>query len=601
MHGPKDIRNLAIIAHVDHGKTTLVDAILKQCGSVGRRDAVEDRVMDSMDLEKEKGITILAKNASVIYNGVKVNIVDTPGHADFGGEVERGLEMVDGALLLVDASEGPLPQTKFVLKKALEKGISIIVVINKVDRRDARTSEVVDEVYDLFFELGADEAQIEFPIVYCVATAGLASLEPGVVGEDLGPLFQVMQDYIPAPTYSGADYLQALVTNLDAAPHYGRLAICKVKEGYLSAGKNVAHCKRDGSVQMVKLSEVFITEGLERVRVETVGPGEICVVAGIPDVTIGETLADMENPKPLPLIQIDEPTMAMNIGINTSPMSGREGGKLTSRMLGNRLEAEVVGNVSIKVEQSQQSESWNVQGRGELQLAVLIETMRREGFELTVGKPEVLTRLVAGKLHEPMDELLLEVQQDFVGLVSESVAGRRGRMTGMNSQANGNVQLEFVAPVRGLLGFHTEFLSATRGTGVMNRMFSSYQPWLGEIRTRRTGSLIADRPGVSTTHALFGLQSRGRLFVPPGIQVYEGMVVGENARSEDLDVNPTREKKLSNMRTSGVSDSSENLTPHVKLSLEQALEFIRPDECLEVTPQSIRVRKAELNGHKRGR
>ena len=601
MHGSKDIRNLAIIAHVDHGKTTLVDAILKQCGSVGRRDAVADRVMDSMDLEKEKGITILAKNASVVADGVKVNIVDTPGHADFGGEVERGLEMVDGALLLVDASEGPLPQTKFVLKKALEKGISIIVVINKVDRRDARISEVVDEVYDLFFELGADEAQIEFPIVYCVATAGLASLEPGVVGEDLGPLFQLMQDYIPAPTHSGADYLQALVTNLDAAPHHGRLAICKVKEGYLSAGKNVAHCKRDGSVQMVKLSEVFITEGLERVRVETVGPGEICVVAGIPDVTIGETLADMEDPKPLPLIQIDEPTMAMNIGINTSPMSGLEGRKLTSRMLGNRLEAEVVGNVSIKIEQSQQSESWNVQGRGELQLAVLIETMRREGFELTVGKPEVLTKLVAGKLHEPMDELLLEVQQEFVGLVSESVAGRRGRMTGMSSQNNGNVQLEFVVPVRGLLGFHTEFLSATRGTGVMNRMFSSYQPWLGEIRTRRTGSLIADRTGVSTTHALFGLQSRGRLFVPPGIQVYEGMVVGDNSRAEDLDVNPTREKKLSNMRTSGASDSSENLTPHVKLSLEQALEFIRPDECLEVTPDSIRVRKVELNGQKRGR
>ena len=601
MHGSKDIRNLAIIAHVDHGKTTLVDAILKQCGSVGRRDAGADRVMDSMDLEKEKGITILAKNASVVADGVKVNIVDTPGHADFGGEVERGLEMVDGALLLVDASEGPLPQTKFVLKKALEKGISIIVVINKVDRRDARISEVVDEVYDLFFELGADEAQIEFPIVYCVATAGLASLEPGVVGEDLGPLFQLMQDYIPAPTHSGADYLQALVTNLDAAPHYGRLAICKVKEGYLSAGKNVAHCKRDGSVQMVKLSEVFITEGLERVRVETVGPGEICVVAGISDVTIGETLADMEDPKPLPLIQIDEPTMAMNIGINTSPMSGLEGGKLTSRMLGNRLEAEVLGNVSIKIEQSQQSESWNVQGRGELQLAVLIETMRREGFELTVGKPEVLTKLVAGKLHEPMDELLLEVQQEFVGLVSESVAGRRGRMTGMSSQTNGNVQLEFVAPVRGLLGFHTEFLSATRGTGVMNRMFSSYQPWLGEIRTRRTGSLIADRTGVSTTHALFGLQSRGRLFVPPGIQVYEGMIVGDNSRPEDLDVNPTREKKLSNMRTSGASDSSENLTPHVKLSLEQALEFIRPDECLEVTPDSIRVRKVELNGKKRGR
>ena len=601
MHGSKDIRNLAIIAHVDHGKTTLVDAILKQCGSVGRRDAVADRVMDSMDLEKEKGITILAKNASVVADGVKVNIVDTPGHADFGGEVERGLEMVDGALLLVDASEGPLPQTKFVLKKALEKGLSIIVVINKVDRRDARISEVVDEVYDLFFELGADEAQIEFPIVYCVATAGLASLEPDVVGEDLGPLFQLMQDYIPAPTHSGADYLQALVTNLDAAPHYGRLAICKVKEGYLSAGKNVAHCKRDGSVQMVKLSEVFITEGLERVRVETVGPGEICVVAGIPDVTIGETLADMEDPKPLPLIQIDEPTMAMNIGINTSPMSGLEGGKLTSRMLGNRLEAEVLGNVSIKIEQSQQSESWNVQGRGELQLAVLIETMRREGFELTVGKPEVLTKLVAGKLHEPMDELLLEVQQEFVGLVSESVAGRRGRMTGMSSQKNGNVQLEFVAPVRGLLGFHTEFLSATRGTGVMNRMFSSYQPWLGEIRTRRTGSLIADRTGVSTTHALFGLQSRGRLFVPPGIQVYEGMIVGDNSRPEDLDVNPTREKKLSNMRTSGASDTSENLTPHVKLSLEQALEFIRPDECLEVTPDSIRVRKVELNGRKRGR
>ena len=600
MHGPNDIRNLAIIAHVDHGKTTLVDAILNQCGSVSRQDAVADRVMDSMDLEKEKGITILAKNASVLFDGVKVNIVDTPGHADFGGEVERGLEMVDGALLLVDASEGPLPQTKFVLKKALAKGLSIIVVINKVDRRDARISEVVDEVYDLFFELGADEAQIEFPIVYCVATAGLASLEPGVAGEDLGPLFRLMRDYIPAPEHSGGDDLQALVTNLDVAPHFGRLAICKVHEGHLSVGRNVAHCKRDGSVQVARLSEVFITEGLERVRAETVGPGEICTVAGIPDVTIGETLADVENPKPLPLIRIDEPTMAMNVGINTSPMSGREGGKVTSRMLGNRLEAEVVGNVSIKVEQSEQSESWIVEGRGELQLAVLIETMRREGFELNAGKPEVLTRVVEGKLHEPMDELLLEISQEFVGTVSESLGGRRGRMTGMASQSNGNVQLEFVAPVRGLLGFHTEFLSATRGTGVMNRMFSSYQPWLGDIRTRRTGSLVADRSGFSTTHALYSLQKRGRLFIPPGIQVYEGMVVGENSRADDLDVNPTREKKLSNMRTTA-SDNAETLTPHVKLSLEQALEFIQLDECLEVTPDSIRIRKIELNSHKRGK
>jgi len=600
MHSPNDIRNLAIIAHVDHGKTTLVDAILNQCGSVSRQNLAADRVMDSMDLEKEKGITILAKNASVIFERVKVNIVDTPGHADFGGEVERGLEMVDGALLLVDASEGPLPQTKFVLKKALAKGLSIIVVINKVDRRDARISEVVDEVYDLFFELGADEDQIEFPIVYCVATAGLASLEPNVTGEDLRPLFRLMRDYIPAPAHSGGEDLQALVTNLDAAPHFGRLAICKVKEGHLSAGKNVAHCKRDGSVQVAKLSEVFITEGLERVRAETVGPGEICTVAGIPDVTIGETLADVENPKPLPLIRIDEPTMSMNVGINTSPMSGREGRKVTSRVLGHRLEAEVVGNVSIKVEQSEQSESWIVEGRGELQLAVLIETMRREGFELNVGKPEVLTRLVEGKMHEPMDELLLEVSQEFVGTVSENLAGRRGRMTGMTSQSNGNVQLEFVAPVRGLLGFHTDFLSSTRGTGVMNRMFSRYQPWLGDIRTRRTGSLVADRSGFSTTHALYSLQKRGRLFIPPGIQVYEGMVVGENSRADDLDVNPTREKKLSNMRTTA-SDNAETLTPHVKLSLEQALEFIRLDECLEVTPDSIRIRKIELDCHKRGK
>ncbi len=596
----EDIRNLAIIAHVDHGKTTLVDAMLRQTGAVERASQLVDRVMDSMDLEKEKGITILAKNTAVTHAGIKFNIIDTPGHVDFGGEVERGLAMADGALLLVDASEGPLPQTRFVLKKALESDLQIILVINKVDRPDTRISEVVDEVYELFFDLGAEEGQIDFPIVYCVARDGTASLEADSRGADLAPLFRLMAEHIPAPTYEGTGRLQALVTNLDASAHLGRLAVCRVIEGEIALGRRVAHCRRDGSVESAKITALWITEGLERVKVERAAPGDIIIVAGIADITIGETLADPETPEPLPGIDIDEPTMSMTLGINTSPLAGREGKKLTSRLLQNRLEAEVVGNVSIRISRSQSSDAWIVEGRGELQLAVLVETMRREGFELTVGKPEVLTREVDGALHEPIDNVFIEVPQDFVGAVSQSLAARKGQMRQMTNRRNGGAYLEFEVPVRGLFGFHTDFMTCTSGTGIMNRTFARYQPWLGEIRTRATGSLVADRAGASTGHALFSLQKRGSMYIPPGVPVYEGMIVGENTHSEDMDVNPTREKKLTNMRKTG-SDSAEDLTPYTRLSLEQTLGFLGVGECVEVTPRSLRMRKAILDVQTRSR
>jgi GTP-binding protein len=596
----EDIRNLAIIAHVDHGKTTLVDAMLRQAGELAREIQSVDRVMDSMDLEKEKGITILAKNTAVSHSGITFNIIDTPGHADFGGEVERGLAMADGALLLVDASEGPLPQTRFVLKKALESDLQIILVINKVDRPDARIAEVVDEVYELFFDLDARESQIDFPIVYCVARTGIASLEPDLLGSDLNPLFRVMAEHITAPTYRGTGRLQALVTNLDASPHLGRLAICRVMEGHILQGQTVAHCRRGGSIEAVKITRLWVTQGLQRVQVDSASPGEIIIVAGIAHITIGETLADLDYPVPLPGIDIDEPTMSMTLGINTSPLAGREGSKLTSRLLQNRLEAEVVGNVSIRISRAEDSEAWIVEGRGELQLAVLVETMRREGFELTVGKPEVITKNDDGVRLEPIDNVFIEVPQEFVGAVSQTIALRKGRMRHMAAQRNGVTHLEFEVPVRGLFGYQAELMTCTSGMGVMNRTFARYQPWLGEIRTRATGSLVADRAGSSTSHALFALQRRGSMYIPPGVQVYEGMIVGENTRSGDMEVNPTREKKLTNMRQQG-SDSAEGLIPYRRLSLEQTLGFLGAGECVEVTPLSLRIRKTILDSQGRNR
>ena len=594
------IRNVAMIAHVDHGKTTLVDALLQQSSGDKEDKRLVDRVMDSTDLEREKGITILAKNASVTYENTKINIIDTPGHADFGGEVERGLAMVDGVVLLVDASEGPLPQTRFVLRKALELNLSIILVINKIDRADARVAEVIDEVYELFFDLGATEEQIDFPIVYCSARSRIASRDLDTAGSDMKPLFELFLNHIPAPQHSGSQELQALVTNLDSSPHLGRLAVCRVVEGKIQRGQIVSHCRRDGTIENAKISELFTTEGLDRVAAERAGPGDIIAVAGMPDITIGETLADQENPTPLPLITVDEPTMSMTIGINTSPLAGKEGSKLTPRMLANRLESEVIGNVSLKVSPADRSETWIVQGRGELQLAVLIETMRREGFELTVGKPEVVTKELNGKIHEPMEHLFIETDEEYVGAITQSLAKRKGQLKEMNSNGNGSSHIEFEAPVRGLIGFQTEFLTNTRGTGIINRLSAGFVPWLGEIRTRGSGSLISDRPGPSTTHALVNLQERGKLFIGPGVATYEGMIVGENARADDMDVNPCREKKLTNMRSSA-ADTAEHLTPNLELSLEQALEFIAADECLEVTPGLIRLRKVTLDTLSRNR
>jgi GTP-binding protein len=595
-----DIRNLAIVAHVDHGKTTLVDAMLWQSGIFRANQDVAERVMDTMDLEREKGITILAKNTAVRHGGIKLNIVDTPGHADFGGEVERALAMVDGVLLLVDASEAPLPQTRFVLRKALERRLPVVLVINKIDRPDARPKEVVDEVYELFLDLDADEGQIEFPILYANARAGTASTSPIEQGRDLEPLFAAIVEHIPAPSFEEGHPLQALVTNLDASPYVGRLAICRVVNGNIRKGQQIAWCRADGSVESVKVSELYVAEGLERVDAAEAGPGEIVAVAGISDVTIGETLADKDDPRPLPVLSVDEPSLAMTIGVNTSPLSGRSGTKLTARLLQNRLEAELVGNVSLRVNPTARPDTWEVQGRGELQLAVLVETLRREGFELTVGKPQVVTRLIDGTLREPVERLSIDVPADFMGVVTQLLALRKASMEQFVNHGTGWVRLEYSVPSRGLIGFRTEFLTETRGTGVLHHVFDRFEPWFGELRLRPTGSLVADRSGSTTTYSLLSLQERGTLFVGAGVEVYEGMIVGENARADDMDINPTREKKLTNMRSS-TADELVRLIPPRQLSLEQALEFIRDDECVEVTPAEVRLRKMTLDRSQRAR
>ena len=611
-----DLRNVAIIAHVDHGKTTLVDAMLWQSGAFtehqAENDSVRERVMDSMDLEREKGITILAKNTAVRYvgegspeGGVTFNIIDTPGHADFGGEVERGLEMVDAVLLLVDASEGPLPQTRFVLRKALSKRLPVVLVINKVDRPDSRIAEVVDETYELFFDLDADEEQIDFPIIYASAKAGRASLNRPADGgmpdaENLVPLFRTLLDRVPAPVYDDEMPLQAHVTNLDSSPYLGRLALCRVHQGTINKGQTVAWCRTNGEIERVKVSELLVTQALERVPAESAGPGDIIAVAGIPEITIGETLADAEDPRPLPVITVDEPSISMTIGINTSPLAGQTGTKLTARQVKSRLEAELVGNVSLRLSETDRPDTWEVQGRGELQLAVLVELMRREGFELTVGKPQVVTRVVDGKVHEPMEHLTVDIPEDYLGVVTQLMALRKGRREQMINHGTGWVRMEYRVPARGLIGFRTEFLTETRGTGLLHHVFDRYEPWHGELRTRPTGSLVADRRGPTTGFALANLQERGTMFVGPGTEVYEGMIVGENSRSDDMDVNPTKEKKLTNMRQSS-GDVLVPLIPHKQMSMEQSLEFCREDECIEVTPATVRLRKVVLDQTERGR
>ena len=602
-----DLRNIAIIAHVDHGKTTLVDAMLWQSGAFRENQDVAERVMDSMDLEREKGITILAKNTSVRYagpstpdGGVVFNIIDTPGHADFGGEVERGLEMVDGVVLLVDASEGPLPQTRFVLRKALSKRLPVVLVINKVDRNDARIEEVVDEVYELFLDLDADDSQIDFPILYTSAIAGRASTTMPNDGEhpdsdNLEPLFATLLATIPAPTFVEGAPLQAHVTNLDASPYLGRLALCRVHEGSIRKGQQVAWIRSDGSVDRAKVVELLMTEALERVSVESASAGDIIAVAGIPEITIGETLSDPDDPRQLPVITVDEPSISMTIGINTSPLAGRSGGsKLTAPMVKSRLEAETIGNVSIRVLPTERPDTWEVQGRGELQLAILVELMRREGFEITVGKPQVVTRTIDGAMHEPVERLTVDVPEDYLGVVTQLMALRKGRLEQMVNHGSGWVRMDYLVPARGLIGFRTEFLTETRGTGLLHHVFDRYEPWHGELRTRPTGSLVADRSGGTTGFALANLQERGTMFVGPGTEVYEGMIVGENSRSDDMDVNPTKEKKLTNMRSS-TGEVLVPLIPHRELSLEQALEFCREDECVEVTPSAVRMRKVLLD------
>jgi GTP-binding protein len=606
-----DLRNVAIVAHVDHGKTTLVDAMLRQSGVFRANQEVAERVLDSMDLEREKGITILAKNTAIHYGDLTINIVDTPGHADFGGEVERGLTMVDGVLLLVDASEGPLPQTRFVLRKTLEARLPVICIINKVDRSDARAAEVVDAVYELFLDLGADEHQIEFPIVYCNARSGHAALAADDVAAspDLKVLFDLLIEHIPAPGYEDGHPFQALVTNLDASPYVGRLALCRVRNGRVRKGDTVAWCRHDGSIERVRLSELYMTDGLERVDAPSAGagPGDIIAVAGIPEIMIGDTLADPEDPRQLPVITIDDPSISMTLGVNTAPLAGRAaagsvaGTKLTARLIKNRLDAELVGNVSIRVLPTERPDTWEVQGRGELALAVLVELMRREGFELTVGKPQVLTRDINGKLCEPVERVSVDVPEDFMGVVTQLLSLRKGRMETMTNHGHtGWCRMEWLVPARGLIGFRTEFLTETRGTGQLHHVFERYEPWHGELRTRPNGVMVADRRGATTSYALTNLQERGALFVGPGVEVYEGMIVGENARSEDMDVNPTKEKKLTNMRAAA-ADETVRLVPPLQLSLEQALEFIREDECVEVTPSTVRLRKVVLDAAERGR
>jgi GTP-binding protein len=593
MAAREDIRNVAIVAHVDHGKTTLVDAMLWQSGAFRSNQDVAERVMDSMDLEREKGITILAKNTSVHHGGVKLNIVDTPGHADFGGEVERGLTMVDGVLLLVDASEGPLPQTRFVLRKALEGRLPIILVVNKIDRPDARIGEVVDETYELFLDLDADESQIDFPIVYTNAKTGQAGLEPEALSDSLTPLMDLLVETIPAPQHDPDHPLQALVTNLDASPYVGRLALCRVRHGTIRRGQEIAWCRSTGEIEKAKVGELYVTEALERVDADEAGPGEIIAVAGIPEVTIGETLADPDDPRPLPVITVDEPSLSVTIGINTAPLAGQDGDKLTARQVLNRLNQELVGNVSLRVQDTERPDAWEVQGRGELQLAVLVEIMRREGYELTVGKPQVVTREVNGKLCEPMERLTIDVPEEYVGVVTQMLALRKGRLEQMVNHGTGWVRMDYLAPARALIGFRTEFLTETRGTGLLHHVFDRYEPWHGELRTRPTGSLVADRRGTVTSFSCFQLQERGTLFVSPGDEVYEGMIVGENARADDLDVNAVREKHLTNIRSS-TADELVRLVPARTLSLDQALEFLREDECIEVTPHNVRLRKVEL-------
>jgi len=599
MAAREDLRNVAIVAHVDHGKTTLVDGMLRQSGAFRAGAELVERVMDSMDLEREKGITILAKNTAVQYGETKINIIDTPGHADFGGEVERGLTMVDGVLLLVDASEGPLPQTRFVLRKTLEARLPVILVINKVDRPDARIKEVIDEVYELFLDLDADESQIEFPIVYTNARDGWASMTEGEVGENLRPLLDLIVEHTPAPSYDPDHPLQALVTNLDASPYLGRIALCRVRHGVLKRGQQVAWCRTDGSIERVKVTELFVTKALDRVDAEEVGPGEIIAIAGLADVTIGETIADPEDARPLPVIHVDDPSLSVTIGVNTSPLAGREKGtKVTARLIKSRLDAELVGNVSLRVLPTERPDMWEVQGRGELQLAILVELMRREGFELTVGKPQVVTKEIDGVLHEPMERMTIDIPEEHVGAVTQLLAARKGRMGHMVNHGTGWVRMDYVVPARGLIGFRTDFLTETRGTGILHHVFEGHEPWQGDLRIRSTGSLVADRAGVCAAFALFGLQERGTLFVEPGVEVYEGMIVGEHTRSEDLDVNATKEKHLTNMRSSTADELVRLARPRIP-TLDEALEFVREDECVEVTPGFVRMRKVNLSAHDR--
>ncbi|MER8068133.1 translational GTPase TypA [Streptomyces sp. NPDC094034] len=611
-----DIRNVAIVAHVDHGKTTLVDAMLKQAGAFAAHAAehLDDRMMDSNDLEREKGITILAKNTAVKYHPksggdpITINIIDTPGHADFGGEVERGLSMVDAVVLLVDASEGPLPQTRFVLRKALQAKMPVILCINKTDRPDSRIAEVVDETYDLFLDLDATEEQIEFPIVYACARDGVASLtkpEDGTVPADsdsLEPFFSTILSHVPAPEYDEEAPLQAHVTNLDADNFLGRIALCRVEQGELKKGQTVTWIKRDGTKSNVRITELLMTEALTRKPAEKAGPGDICAIAGIPDIMIGETLADPENPIALPLITVDEPAISMTIGTNTSPLVGKggKGHKVTARQVKDRLDRELIGNVSLRVLDTERPDAWEVQGRGELALAILVEQMRREGFELTVGKPEVVTKQVDGKTHEPIERMTIDSPEEHLGAITQLMATRKGRMETMTNHGSGWIRMEWIVPSRGLIGFRTEFLTQTRGTGIAHSIFEGHEPWFGELRTRHNGSLVADRSGSVTPFAMVNLQERGVIFTEAGTEVYEGMIVGENSRADDMDVNITKEKKLTNMRAAS-ADTTENVVPARKLSLEQSLEFCRDDECIEVTPETVRIRKVVLDQKQRGR
>jgi GTP-binding protein len=599
------IRNLAIVSHVDHGKTTLVDAMLRQAGTFAEHERLVERVMDSGEQERERGITIQAKNASFSFvaddgEHYKVNIVDTPGHADFGGEVERGLAMVDGILLLVDASEGPLPQTRFVLRKALERHLPTILVVNKVDRGDARATEVVDEVLELFLDLDADESQLQFPVLFASARQGWASDRAGQIGEDLDPLFAALVHHIPPPVGDPQAPLQALVANLASSPYHGRLAVCRLERGRIRVGQGLAWCRRDGTVERARAAALYVSEGLDRKEATEAEAGEIVIIAGIDGVTIGETLADPAHPEAIPLLEVDEPALSVTIGINTSPLGGQSGSKLTARQLGERLDAELVGNVAIRVTPLEGQDGWEVQGRGELQLAVLVETMRREGFELTVGKPRVVTRTIDGRLHEPVETVSIDCPEEYLGVLTQMLALRKGRMSQMANHGTGWIRVDYLMPSRGLIGLRGEFLTETRGTGIMHSDFEGFEPWFGEISTRPTGALVSDRAGVTAGFALMNLQDRGRLFIGPGQRVYEGQVIGENARAEDLNVNPTREKQQTNVRAAG-SDEAIRLVPHAELSLDQALEVIREDECVEVTPDAVRLRKVELSATKRAK